>query len=244
MTPKLTSQVLDTDAVSLCEAMPATEDEDTETAPWLGDDLPRDERVGLEPVGGLLEPLEPPTDIQADRLLVDRCLAGEPAAWEELYGQYHALLCASIGLLLPRSCDPNVIDEIAARVWYALVANDGRLLGRFDPSRHVRLSTFFRGLPRVHILLYFRDENCHHAQVTEAGRRRRHNIPVSELPDDVMLSDFADTLTADDRRFLEEYLLSSDGECADADDLERTDAGIWQRRHRLMAKLRAFFASP
>ena len=243
MAPKRTWQVLDTDAVSPCGAMPAAED--VETAPWPDDDLPRYERLGSESASGLSEPLEPLTDIRADRLLVDRCLAGEPAAWEELYGLYHAPLCTSIKLLLdPHSRDPNVIDEIAARVWYVLVEDDGRFLGRFDPRRRVRLSTYFRGLARIHTLLYFRDEHCHRAQVTEAGRRRRHNIPVSELPDDVMLSDFADTLTADDRRFLEKHLLSSDGECADADDRERTDAGIWQRRRRLMAKLRAFFACP
>jgi hypothetical protein len=140
-----------------------------------------------------------------------------------------------------------VIDEVAARVWYALVENDGRLLGRFDPHRRVRLSTYFRGLARIHTLLYFRDEHRHRthenrARENQAGRRRRRNIPVSGLPDDVMLSDFADTLTAEERRFLEEHLVSSGSECSDADDREHADTSIWQRRHRLMAKLRAFFA--
>ncbi len=206
----------------------------------MGDHIDRYKQAASEPDISLTEPV---TDIEADCVLVDRCSAGEVAAWDELYGRYHASLWASIKLLLgPRSCDSNVIDEIAARVWYALVENDGRLLERFDPSRGVRLSTYFRGLARIHTLLYFRDEHRRRARENQAGHRRHRNVPVSELPDGVMLSDFADTLTAEERRFLEEHLVSSDGECADADDRQHADTSIWQHRHRLLGKLKDFFA--
>ena len=33
----------------------------------------------------------------------------------------------------------NLVDEIAARVWYALVANDGELLARYKPNRRCSL---------------------------------------------------------------------------------------------------------
>ena len=73
--------------------------------------------------------------LQADRQLVDRCLAGEVAAWEEFYAQCHDPLCTAIRIMLGRPHgDPNLVDEIASRVWYALVANDGKLLGRYSPD--------------------------------------------------------------------------------------------------------------
>ena len=68
-----------------------------------------------------------------DQALIDRCLEGEVAAWEQLYHVHHGPLCTSIKAILggPQS-DPELVDEIAAMVWYALVAKDGALLGRFE----------------------------------------------------------------------------------------------------------------
>ena len=72
--------------------------------------------------------------LQADRKLVDRCLAGEVAAWEEFYAQCHDPLCTAIRIILGRSHgDANLVDEIAARVWYALVADDGALWSGIRP---------------------------------------------------------------------------------------------------------------
>ena len=69
-------------------------------------------------------------------MLAKRCLSGEVAAWEELYAQCHEPLLVSIRIMLgPQSADATLVDEIAARVWYALVANDGELLSRYKPSR-------------------------------------------------------------------------------------------------------------
>ncbi len=72
--------------------------------------------------------------LQADRQLVDRCLAGEVAAWEEFYAQCHKPLGTAIRIMLGRPHDPNLVAEIAARVWYALVAKDGELLARYSPA--------------------------------------------------------------------------------------------------------------
>ncbi len=76
---------------------------------------------------------------------MERCLAGEVAAWEELYAQYHDVLLASVRCFLGQArSDHNLVDEIAARVWYALVANDGALLAKYDPKRGARIITFMR----------------------------------------------------------------------------------------------------
>ena len=74
--------------------------------------------------------------LSADAALASRCLAGDVAAWEELYAQCHEPLLVSIRVMLgPQSADASLVDEIAARVWYALVAKDGELLARYKPSR-------------------------------------------------------------------------------------------------------------
>lgn len=83
--------------------------------------------------------------LAADARLAERCIAGEVAAWDELYAGCHDRLLASIVALLGgRSDDPNFVDEIAAQVWHALVKNDGELLLRYDPARGARLVTFIQ----------------------------------------------------------------------------------------------------
>ncbi len=178
----------------------------------------------------------------ADRLLVDRCLGGDVAGWEELYNQCHFPLCASIKSLLgPGYRDLNLIDEIAARVWYALVRNDGELLDRFDPCQDLRLGTFLRGVARIEIMQYVRAERRRRQREAEAGRRPRRDVRLNDWQLDVMLNEFTATLTPGEQRFVEEYLLVSSPE-DDADHGDLSDANIWQRRHRIRAKLRAFFS--
>lgn len=94
-----------------------------------------------------------PPGVHADLLLAERCLAGEPAAWEEFYTQCHEPLLVSVRIMLgPQGSDANLVDEIAARVWYALVANDGELLARYKPDQGARLITFICKLAKDQIV--------------------------------------------------------------------------------------------
>jgi hypothetical protein len=212
MTRKSIRQVLDDRAVQPCEADPLAES-------------------GPDASGA-----------KADRLLVERCLAGDVPAWEKLYNQCHTPLCVSIKSLIgPTYCDPNLVDEIAARVWYALVRNDGQLLDRFDPSLDLRLGAFLRGLARVEIMQYFRAEQRRRTREIQAGRRHQGDDHLSDWQVDAMLNEFAATLTPGEQRFLDEHLVSLLQEDEHADRAELSDANVWQRRHRIRSKLRAFF---
>ena len=175
-------------------------------------------------------------DVETDRLLVKRCLAGEVAAWEELYGRFHAPLCASIrGMLGPGGCDLSRVDEVAARVWYELVRNDGELLDRFDPARDTRLGAFLRGLARMEIMKYFRTER--RRRTREAASPNREDMSVaSDWQVAAMIDDFATTLSEGEQEFLEEHLL---GEPQGGGKL--SESSIWQRCHRIREKLKAFF---
>jgi len=177
------------------------------------------------------------SDFEGDRQLANRCLIGEVSAWEELYSRFHAPLCAAIrGMLGPGGCDLSRVDEIAARVWYGLVRNDGELLDRFDPTRHVRLAVFLRSLARVEILKYFRAECRRRTWESASPFRDRDESPVSDWQVAAMIEDFASTLTAGEQEFLDEHLLGQpDG------GGRLSESSIWQRCHRIREKLKAFF---
>jgi DNA-directed RNA polymerase specialized sigma24 family protein len=178
-----------------------------------------------------------PSAPMADRQLVDRCLAGDSKAWEEVYFQFHDRLLASIrNMLGAHRADPNLVDEIAARVWYAVVANDSRLLARFQPQRGCRLSTFLATIARGQAVAVLRSER----------RRRDRELVVSradvQSPEEslenmlVQLDEFLGTLTRRERQFCAEILL----ELTDGSDGEFSQANAWQLRSRISSKLRKF----
>ena len=181
---------------------------------------------------------EAASDPQADQRLAKRCVNGEVLAWEELYGRFHDPLCTAIrGMLGSGGADLSRIDEIAARVWYALVRDDGELLNRFDPARHTRLTGFLRGLARIEVMRYFRAEYRRRTQEAACPCPDRSGTAVSDWQVTAMIDDFATTLTAGEQEFLEEHLLGQPEE----GDGKVSQATVWQRCHRIREKLKAFF---
>ena len=176
--------------------------------------------------------------LRADGLLAKRCLAGEVAAWEELYAQCHEPLLVSIRIMLgPQSADASLVDEIAARVWYALVANDGELLSRYKPSRGARLITFMRARANSEMVRYIR---------AEVRRRKRELAALRERPQYQgqdgaqpvnVLAEFLGTLTPREQVFCSEHLL---GEPSDAVGRTYSTSNIWQLSHRIRRKLLRF----
>ena len=175
---------------------------------------------------------------EGDRQLAKRCLAGEVAAWEELYGRYHEPLCRAIGGMLGAGgSDLSRVDEIAARVWYAVVRNDGELLDRFDPARHTRLGGFLRGLARIEIMQYFRTEYRRRNQEAACVAHAGGSVGYSDWQVNAMIDDFATTLTAGEQEFLEEHLLGQ----PESGERRWSDATIWQRGRGHEKEERVFF---
>ena len=179
----------------------------------------------------------------ADQELIDRCLDGEEKAWEQLYVQFHSRLVGAVKFLLgPEGQKVHLVDEIAARVWYALLRDDAKLLARFDVTRNCRLDAFLMGVARMEILRYFRSERRRQAHEMVGGRRLRDRQPVSDAQMVAMLDEFLSTLTDGEREFMEDYLVSlPPDEEEDTDGQEMTDSNIWQRRHRIRCKMTEFF---
>jgi hypothetical protein len=175
---------------------------------------------------------------RADALLVERCLAGEVAGWEEFYSQCHDALMVSIRLMLGRvGDDANLVEEIAARVWYALVANDGALLMRYDPGRGARLITFMRALAKDEINRHFRAEIRRRERELVAGRARPQNQAPEAGESSGSLAEFLGTLTPHEQVFCRDYLLA---EPSGTTQPAHSRANIWQLSRRVYQKLLRF----
>ena len=205
-------------------------------------ELPTAKELLTDAVSTAKPVIEAPTrvSIEADFQLAQRCFSGEVAAWEQLHGQCHeGLLSAARMLLRGRSNDPNLADEIVAQVWYALVANDGELLIRFDPQRGARMSTFLRAIARDLVSRHFRSEHRRMGREREAlhDKPSHHSAELDRA--EVSLDEFLDTLAPGERQFYDEYLLDQPDESDRADGL--TPTNVWQKTHRLYNKFRLFF---
>ena len=174
--------------------------------------------------------------VLSDRKLVERCLAGEVAAWEELYAQCHQPLLSLISAML-RQPDASLVDEIAARVWYALVENDGELLGRFDPARGTRLITFMRALARDLAARHYRSELRRQKREREVLRQKsRYHIPEEDATD-ASLDEFMATLTPHERGFCSRHHLATPSD--EGEQLASPDS-VWQLTRRIRRKLLRF----
>jgi len=174
-------------------------------------------------------------DVLADAALARRCVAGEVAAWEQLYALCHPPLLAAIESMLrapPR--DPTLIDEIAARVWYALVENDGELLEKFDPARGARLITFMRALAKDEISRHFRAERRRRERESGAVHDRTQQSTAEAR---AHFSEFLSTLTPHERQFAADYLLSTPPGAGGPLQKPHSPANIWQLTRRIHRKL-------
>ena len=144
-----------------------------------------------------------------DQQLANRCLAGEVGAWEELYGCHHPSLLVSIRVLLGRgSADEDLVDEISAQVWYALVANDGTLLAKYESKRGASLATFLRAVAKDLVSRHFRSERRRQRRESASlVQRPRHQVP-SARQSSASLSEFMKTLSPLERDFCGDYLLA------------------------------------
>ena len=177
---------------------------------------------------------------QEDRRLVDRCLAGDAQAWEQLFRSQHPpLLAAARHLLRGGGENADLVEEIAARVWYTLVRDRCRVLDRFDPAQDSRLETFLAGIARFEIKQAMRSEQRRRNHESAAGREWLKTDHVGGLEIGLFLNEFAATLGPSELEFVEEFLL--DPHDSGTNGRPRlSSAAVWQRRHRLYRKLKSF----
>jgi len=184
--------------------------------------------------------------VAADRTLIDRCLAGDVAAWSLLYRQTHDSLLATIRNFLGRAGqDRNLVEEIAARVWYALVKNDFELLAKFDVRRGCRLSTFLSVLAKSETRMLFRSERRRRSR-EQLVSRPELDSELSIAPNGLVSDeDFLGTLSPAEKTFYLDVLVAPSKERQSAQQAYSSE-NVWQLNYRVRKKLERFIldASP
>jgi hypothetical protein len=179
--------------------------------------------------------------LEADYRLARQCVAGHVQAWQTLHQQCHDSLVKSVRMMLrTRTSDENLVEEITARVWYALVANDGELLLRYDPTRGARLVTFLRAIARDIMCRHFRSERRREARECQASLDRPRHYAAQLDQVDASLNEFLDTLSPGEQQFCDDFLLNPpEPGGASRDDMSR--ASFWQKSHRIYSRFVRFF---
>jgi DNA-directed RNA polymerase specialized sigma24 family protein len=176
--------------------------------------------------------------LEADLKLVQRCRRGEPAAWSEMYRAFHDRLLASVRPILgPMANDASLVDEIGARVWYAVIRNDFELLGRFDTSRGCRLSTFLGVIAKHEARQLLRSERRRRSREQGASKSEACSSPGLAQLEAASDQEFLETLTPSERAFYVDVLLAH-AEAAPAREYSKANA--WQLTHRVREKLSDF----
>lgn len=178
------------------------------------------------------------TVMQKDLELVNRCLKGDLAGWREMFDCCQPQMMATVqSLLKSQGQNINLAEEIAARVWFALVSMNGNLLERFDAHRGCSITTFCNALARHELLEYWRTERRHrNRELIAAGQRPDFQRSDSD-ESRIVWVEFVDTLTKREREFLERVLVAPHNEPFQ-DTLSQ--ANRWQLRSRVLSKLKLY----
>lgn len=180
--------------------------------------------------------------LDADARLVERCIRGEVAGWEELYRKCHDPLCVTIRIRLGRlGSDAQLVDELAARVWYRLIDNDGKQLAKYL-FRRMSILSYIRLQARWIISEYFRSERRRMKnELTSLVRKnRKESVAHAEsLP--LLVTEFLSILTPRERSFCFEYLQISPEDGRVDFVLPYSPENIWQLTRRVYKKFTSFF---
>jgi len=172
---------------------------------------------------------------------VDRCLAGDVLAWEDLYGKCQPPLLLAIRVFLGRNASKqDLVEDIAAKVWFTVIDGQSKLLDRFDSDRGCRLTTFLAGVAKNEVSRHFRAERRRQSREALASRARygssNGGSTGSLAATDIALTEFLSTLTPREREYCESYLLGS----VDVAQVNYSPANRWQLQHRVRRKLWTF----
>lgn len=177
----------------------------------------------------------------ADEALVRRCLGGDVAGWQALYELCQAPLQSAIrNILGDRARDRELVEELTAQVWYALVDHDGALLSSFQAVQACRLATFVAAIARNLVRNYLRSER--RRRLLESGIAVGRSECRTENSEDLhwMTEELRATLTAREDLFFDWCLTPLS---ARTGTFSGSDNADHQLRHRLRKKLRGYFGN-
>jgi hypothetical protein len=174
--------------------------------------------------------------------LVQRCIRGEVLAWEEIYHKCHDPLCTAIRIRLGiLARDPHLVDEIAARSWYAIIEKDGAKLRKYDPKRGAGILTFLKLIAYDEISRYIlSNQRRIKREMVSQMRKGRSKATTSGESMTAALSEFLVTLSPREQAFCREHLLLVEDENGVQSDFACSATNIRQITHRIYKKFLNF----
>ena len=176
--------------------------------------------------------------LESNARLVQRCIAGEVLAWEEIYQKCHDPLCTAIRIRLGRLAnDPHLVDEIAARTWYAVLDKDGARLKKYDSKRGAGILTFLKLIAYDEISRYFlSNQRRIKRELISHSHKRRAEVAGQSESITSSLSEFLITLSPREQDFCNEYLLLAGDEEGVQVEVGYSPTNIRQLTHRIYKK--------
>jgi DNA-directed RNA polymerase specialized sigma24 family protein len=140
--------------------------------------------------------------------LVQRALTGDQHAWYLLFHEQQPRLIAKVRQLLgPLHRHDDLAEEVAARVWYAVLADDYHLLSVYDPNRG-RLGTFLGRRALLEMLTLLRSHANRNRHESCYRNRRTEAVVQLSLPEALIWQEIMPQLTDTERHFFQQHLLS------------------------------------
>jgi DNA-directed RNA polymerase specialized sigma24 family protein len=166
------------------------------------------------------------------RVLVDRCLAGDGQAWNDLVRRFQPGLMSTVQRLLGKKArDAILVGDLVQEVWVLLWKNSCRLLRKFDGDKG-DLPAYLASLARQKVHHYFltlnRKKNLHQLSLSH---RQFDDLEIWEAPLDQLLRDFCPCLTPNERELVFEMALGNQQSAFSQDyasKLERSVLKKWK----------------
>ena len=146
-------------------------------------------------------------DMHSEQLILQRCRAGEQAAWQDLIREYRPRLEAWIEIRLRTK--GSVVDDITEAVWTGLTEHP-KQLDAFNPGRR-NVFGYLVLLAVHHIHQRRRSERARAARVEPLSEEPATPDEGSTLPDSLMLEEVLSFLPPPKRRIIETCVLGMNG---------------------------------
>ncbi len=181
--------------------------------------------------------MEPNRDGQRDQRLVRECMAGDAAAWRRLYASYYARLVAYAGAVLRREGrrDANLADEMAERVFVALLIGPRPLLEQYDPAQ-APLWEYLKALGRRRLRALLRDRHERQARMTPLPSPPLPDPRADTVPLQTLVEELRVQLPPRQQEFLQAYADTGLGDKVPG----FTDSAAWKMKERIEQRARSF----
>jgi DNA-directed RNA polymerase specialized sigma24 family protein len=176
------------------------------------------------------------------RVLVDRCLAGDGQAWNDLVRRFQPGLMSTVQRLLGKKArDAILVGDLVQEVWVLLWKNSCRLLRKFDGAKGdlpAYLASLARQKVHHHFLALNRKKSLHQRSLSQC---QLDDLEIWEAPLDLLMEDFCPCLTPNERELVFEKALGNQQSAFSQDYASKLERSVLKKWNLFVAEARSNF---